>query len=620
MYREARKPYSVTAVFFSLLFFTSFISHAQVKTKGKEFWACFMDNVDVSANGMPRFSFLISADQNTSGTIALPSTGYTQSFTVTAGQVTEAYLPLGVFRPTGSEYIDSIAFLITAADTITVTAHHHQLYFGEAAMILPSSELKDDYIVMANHDIYSNPRPSEFVVLATEDNTIIDITPSAFTLGLRPPGITFSIALDRGQIYQVQSYADLTSTQVKARGGKKIAVFSGAKEANVYCTFASDHLYEQDYPVASWGNKYAFIPYPQGGDILRILAAYDNTDIYFGCTKRRTLDRGQYFDTLLNVASLISSTHPVCAAQFSKGQDCSAGNMGDPSMVILTPVTSLMKKVSFNSLVLNTSISSPYLTHYVNVYCRTADLGLLTLDGNPVATQFSGFASDPAYSYARLPLAAGTHALQCDSGFVAAAYGYGYYIFYGYALGADHFRNDAAASLAIDALSSVCAGESTQLNGTSTQPVASWSWSISDGSSYSAQNPSHTFSSGTHTVTLSAVGTNGCVNTVQAALDVAPCIDESADCEIFVPNIFAPGKTADHNGKLCVYGQCIRSFKMMIFDRWGEKVFETESRDNCWDGSFRGAPLNTGVFVYYLEAELFSGNSIKKKGDISLIR
>lgn len=92
--------------------------------------------------------------------------------------------------------------------------------------------------------------------------------------------------------------------------------------------------------------------------------------------------------------------------------------------------------------------------------------------------------------------------------------------------------------------------------------------------------------------------------------------------EVFVPNAFSPNGFGNiENEKLCVYGNCFRSLRFMIYNRWGQKVYDSEVRKkNCWDGTFNGELLNNGVFVYYLEGELIDGKLIRKKGEINLIR
>ena len=92
------------------------------------------------------------------------------------------------------------------------------------------------------------------------------------------------------------------------------------------------------------------------------------------------------------------------------------------------------------------------------------------------------------------------------------------------------------------------------------------------------------------------------------------------DCsEVFVPNAFNTKSVHEENAKLCVYGSCIESMHLVVFDRWGEKVFETKEQSLCWDGLFRNVKMNSGEFVFVLEAVLIGGEVIHKRGNLSLM-
>lgn len=65
---------------------------------------------------------------------------------------------------------------------------------------------------------------------------------------------------------------------------------------------------------------------------------------------------------------------------------------------------------------------------------------------------------------------------------------------------------------------------------------------------------------------------------------------------------------------------CIQSFVLQVFDRWGEKVFETSDPDKCWDGTYKGAQLNTGVFAYTFKATLSNSTEVRQDGNITLVR
>ncbi len=107
---------------------------------------------------------------------------------------------------------------------------------------------------------------------------------------------------------------------------------------------------------------------------------------------------------------------------------------------------------------------------------------------------------------------------------------------------------------------------------------------------------------------------NGCTDTACVMVNV----DEKCG-EVFVPSAFSPDGDGE-NELHCVYGNCILDMHLVVYDRWGEKIFESNELKKCWDGTYKGEKLNTAVFMYSLEGKLNNGQEIKKKGSISLIR
>jgi len=89
--------------------------------------------------------------------------------------------------------------------------------------------------------------------------------------------------------------------------------------------------------------------------------------------------------------------------------------------------------------------------------------------------------------------------------------------------------------------------------------------------------------------------------------------------DFFIPNVFSPNNDG-LNDVINVHGRCIMTFNLQIFNRWGEKVFETSSLSESWDGTFRGQKLDTGVFVYKADGVSIDGKSFNLKGNITLLR
>ncbi len=140
-----------------------------------------------------------------------------------------------------------------------------------------------------------------------------------------------------------------------------------------------------------------------------------------------------------------------------------------------------------------------------------------------------------------------------------------------------------------------------------------YSWSPDDDLSCSdCNNPNASpIESTTYCV---VVDNNNCLDTACTTIFV------EYNCgEVFVPNAFSPNGDASNNLE-CVYGNCLKSIDLRIYDRWGELVYQTTDLNGCWDGTYKGKLLSSQVFVYLLDATLVTGEIVNKKGNISLIR
>lgn len=104
----------------------------------------------------------------------------------------------------------------------------------------------------------------------------------------------------------------------------------------------------------------------------------------------------------------------------------------------------------------------------------------------------------------------------------------------------------------------------------------------------------------------------GCVDTA--------CVDIVIKCgEVFIPTAFSPNSDG-HNDELKVYSNCLQEILLRVYDRWGEIVFEGTDVSTGWDGTYKGSMLNAGVFVYQLSAKTKNGDTVTKKGNITLVR
>jgi gliding motility-associated-like protein len=177
------------------------------------------------------------------------------------------------------------------------------------------------------------------------------------------------------------------------------------------------------------------------------------------------------------------------------------------------------------------------------------------------------------------------------------------------------FNIQQAAAVSLDAGPTLTVADSVfvQISSTDNAMQPSYAWTPAEGLSCSnCPNPLANPQT-TTTYTLTLTDANGCSST-----DTVRVIVENKCGNVFVPNAFSPD-TDGNNEVLYVYGNCITILEFMIFDRWGEKVFQTNDKTVGWDGKLKGVLMNENVFIYYLHATLKNGEEVTKKGNITLI-
>lgn len=147
----------------------------------------------------------------------------------------------------------------------------------------------------------------------------------------------------------------------------------------------------------------------------------------------------------------------------------------------------------------------------------------------------------------------------------------------------------------------------------------SYFWDFGDGETYTTTDRNtpvtHQYNAtATFNVCLTVTNSFGCKSTF--CLPVQALIRPESD----VPNAFTPGRFGV-NSILKVDGYGIGPMTFRIFNRWGQKVFETNNRKIGWDGNFNGKPQPMDVYTYTLDI-LYTDGKTKKTvtGDITLIR
>ena len=107
-------------------------------------------------------------------------------------------------------------------------------------------------------------------------------------------------------------------------------------------------------------------------------------------------------------------------------------------------------------------------------------------------------------------------------------------------------------------------------------------------------NPTHIYGdTGTYTITLTATNQFGCTDVISYDIII------EGEYVIYVPNSFTPDGDGINDYFLSQgIGIDRDNYKMMIFNRWGELIFETENPDLGWDGMYRGVMSQTDVYVW----------------------
>lgn len=146
----------------------------------------------------------------------------------------------------------------------------------------------------------------------------------------------------------------------------------------------------------------------------------------------------------------------------------------------------------------------------------------------------------------------------------------------------------------------------------------SYTWSTGENTSQIIVAPTLTT---IYCVTVTDTGNcsdTACVTVFVDEIDCTP----SVTGQLFMPNAFSPNNDGENDVINIYFGNmnCIKTFELAIYDRWGAKVFETTSPVAQWDGNYKGEPMGTAVFAYYMKAVLITGDEIVKKGNISLVR
>jgi gliding motility-associated-like protein len=115
-------------------------------------------------------------------------------------------------------------------------------------------------------------------------------------------------------------------------------------------------------------------------------------------------------------------------------------------------------------------------------------------------------------------------------------------------------------------------------------------------------------------VTIQVRALGGCTQAIST-----PVTGTTYAEDVFIPNSFTPNGDG-RNDNIRVYATGIRTLKFVIFNQWGQKVYEGNDPNTGWDGRFNGKDAPMGVYMYIATVVLHNGEEVNKKGSINLIR
>jgi gliding motility-associated-like protein len=133
----------------------------------------------------------------------------------------------------------------------------------------------------------------------------------------------------------------------------------------------------------------------------------------------------------------------------------------------------------------------------------------------------------------------------------------------------------------------------------STPDVLGWRWFFSNKAYSNQKNPAFTYrDTGVQEVQLYVTNRNGCRDSIFKKLYIEP------EMTFFMPNSFSPNFDSvndEFKGTGFIFG--IKAFRMSIWNRWGEKIFETSDPTEGWNGSKNnaGRPEPEGIYLYEVE-------------------
>ncbi len=512
--------------FFVVCFFyatTNIIS--QITSKGNDFWLAFAPNHDDSQSELYLY---ISSDSLSSVNILIPSINWRNSYVLKPNVAEIIKLPSNAIENQANT-ISNKGIRITSDKPINCFAMNYKKFTTDGTLVLPISSLGNDYIALTT----KNLSPAQILIVGTEKNTEIEI--------LSTTNEKINLTLSEGHTYLVEnSINDLTGTKIFSKNGKNFAVFVGNRCENIPAGItACDHLFEQLFPINTWGRHY-IIPalYAYGNkptsikrtSTYKILASEDNTSIFLNNTFLKTINSRESFTVRNNIDFTLKSDKPILVAQFSEGSNNNDGVESDPFMILLSPVEQMRNDVVFVA-----PSNMIYIkNHFVNIVTSSNCKDNIYIDDQQIQ-KLTKLENDSFY-VGVVEVSPGSHHLFAknpDCGFNSYVYGSGWYDSYGYSAGVK--LNKLSFKILGD---TNCVGSPISFKTDFTAyDIIQYEWDFGDNSKSNESQPTHKYSrGGNYTVKLKVLYENGKIDSAAQTIKIIEIIARiksnriSSDC------------------------------------------------------------------------------------------
>jgi gliding motility-associated-like protein len=142
-------------------------------------------------------------------------------------------------------------------------------------------------------------------------------------------------------------------------------------------------------------------------------------------------------------------------------------------------------------------------------------------------------------------------------------------------------------------------------------------WDFGDGNTSTELNPKHIYKDeGTFDITLKVWTKNNCFDLY--IMENAVFVEPSGIVEF--PNAFRPDSPLEENRQfLPGIIDHVDEYHLMIFNRWGELIFESKDQEVGWDGTYNGKTAKQDVYIWKVTGTYTDGKGFTKTGDVTLM-